>query len=65
MTTFPKYFKNLYTLRNTLTSEEGGVGHEVVELVHGHRHVERLFRTGVEVTVVLGNEVNIVKHCRE
>ena len=37
----------------------------VVKLVHGHRHVSRLAGTGVEVTVVLWYEVNIVEHCRE
>ena len=45
-------------------SEDPVVWQLVVELVHGHRHVSRLAGTGVEVTVVLWYEVNIVEHCR-
>ena len=33
----------------------------VLELVHGHRHVAGLVRAGVEITVVLGQEVDIVE----
>ena len=36
------------------SSEDVGVGQGVVQLVHGHRHVPWLERTGVEITVVLG-----------
>ena len=46
-------------------SEDPVVWQLVVELVHGYRHVSRLAGTGVEVTVVLWYEVDIVKHCRE
>ena len=44
------------------SAKESLVRQLVVELVNSHRHVARLGRAGVEITIVLNKEVNIVEH---
>ena len=42
-------------------TEESLVRELVLELVHSHRHVTRQTRTGVEIPIVLSEEVNIME----